>query len=380
MKLKSLIVTVAVLAALSVVAFFMRRPAASPSTDGRLGKSVLDSAQAEKATAFKLTDQGKTVALVRNADGTWRVTSYHDLPADFSKLARLVSELSEAKLTRLVSSRAEVISRLEFKDTTLAFLDGEKPLWAATLGKNADNGGRYVRFSDEPKAYLAPLNTWLDADPKNWADATLLDLKSDNIAKLEIPFTEGGPLVLLRAKKEDPWTAPTPEGKRVSADKVSATLSSLTTLRFTETNDLSDDKATAAKKHLRTFQLTTFEGTTYTVALGRQPEEKKLKLPTTDAGAAPDFTKNSPVAPDGSVKPVEPAKPATPEFETIPAGPVFAFITSSDKKAAVNALMQKRAFQVTEYVFTSLPQKADELFEPIPAPPAQPAPTGEKAP
>lgn len=53
-----------------------------------------------------------------------------------------------------------------------------------------------------------------------------------------------------------------------------------------------------------------------------------------------------------------------PEFETIPAGPVYAFVTHSDDSAPVNALMQKRAFQVYEYTFTGLPQTPDELFEP----------------
>ena len=54
-------------------------------------------------------------------------------------------------------------------------------------------------------------------------------------------------------------------------------------------------------------------------------------------------------------------KPLAPEFETIPAGPVYAFITHSDATAPVNALMQKRAFQISEYTFTSLPQKAEDV-------------------
>ena len=378
MKLKSLIVTIAILAALSVVAFFARRPAPAASADTRVGRPLLDTAQAEKATAFKLTDQGKTVALARNPDGSWRVSSFHDLPADFAKLTRLVGELSEAKLIRLVSSRADVISRLEFKDTTLTLLDGDKPLWSATLGKNADTGGRYVRFNDEQKAYLASLNTWLDADPKSWADTALPTLKADDIAKIEIPFADAAPLVLTRAQKEDTWTsATTPAGQRVSDSKLASVLSSLTTLRFSDTSNPSDEKAAAAQKHLRTLQLTTFTGTTCSIALGRQPEEKKLKLPVADASAIPDFTKNSPVAPDGSVKPIEPAKPAAPEFETIPAGPVFAFIASSDVKAVINELMKKRAYQLSDYVFTSLPQTPAELFEPTPVD-AKPAP--EKAP
>ena len=51
-----------------------------------------------------------------------------------------------------------------------------------------------------------------------------------------------------------------------------------------------------------------------------------------------------------------------------PAGPVYAFIASSDPAAPVNALMKKRAFQIYDWNFTSLPQKPDELFEPVPAP------------
>jgi hypothetical protein len=54
-------------------------------------------------------------------------------------------------------------------------------------------------------------------------------------------------------------------------------------------------------------------------------------------------------------------------METIPAGPVFAFITHSDASAPVNALMQKRAFEVGDFALTALPQSAADLFEPIPA-------------
>ena len=57
-----------------------------------------------------------------------------------------------------------------------------------------------------------------------------------------------------------------------------------------------------------------------------------------------------------------------------PPGPVFAFITSSDPAAPVNALMKKRAFEVYDWIFNGLPQKSDEFFEPVPAPAPAPAP------
>jgi hypothetical protein len=259
-------------------------------------------------------------------------------------------------------------------------------VFAVTLGKTSDGGGRYVKFDDEQKAYETKLNAYLDPEPKNWANAELLNLKAEDIAKIEIPFSEGAPVTLTRAKKEDPWTAePTPAGQKVKADKVTSVLGAVGNIRFSETTALDDANAAAAKANLRTFKLTTFDNKTVTVALGRKPEEKKLKPPsaTTDGKSGPaalgsvgDLGKKAEKKEDANHDhkdgKADEKKPLGPEFETIPAGPVFAFITHSDASAPVNVAMQKRAYQISEYTFTSLPQKSEELFEP--APPATPAP------
>jgi len=402
MRLKNLALTIAVLAALSAAVFFARRPAPPPSVDARLGQPLADRAAIEKAAKFRLSDQGKTVTLVRQPDGTWRVSNYFDLPADFSKLSTLIGNLTDAKLQRLVTSNPERLTRLEFKDTKIDLLDSaDKELWSVTLGKNAETGGgRYVRFGTEQKAFLSNLNAYLDAEPKNWADAQILNLKPEDVAKIEIPFADGGPITVSRAKKEDPWTADkTPSGQKVKADKISTLLGSVGSVRFSDTNDLTDANVTAAKASERVFKLTTFDGKTYTVSLGRKPEERKLKppAPTTDGKTGPaalgslaDLTKKdaaskpaeaTPTAgavTPSSPSPAEPTKPLAPEYETIPAGPVFAFIASSDATAPINALMQKRAFQIADYTFTGLPQKSDELFEPAPPPPAPAKPEPAK--
>lgn len=386
MKLKTLIVSVLVLAALSAGAFLLRRPAPPPTADARLNQSLVDAATVEKAAKLRISDAGKTIELARQTDGTWRVPSYHDMPADFSKLTGFVGNLTEAKLQRLVTSNPERLARLEFKDTKIELLDGsDKVIFTVTLGKNPETGsGRFVRFGDEPKAYQASLSAWLDTEARNWANAELLNVKPDDIAKIEIPFAEGGPIVVSRAKKDDAWSADqTPAGQKVKADKIASLLSSVGTVRFSDSTSLDDANATAAKANLRTFKVTTFDNKTVTVALGRKPEEKKLKLPTPAAdgksgpaalGSLTDLAKKEEAKPGEEKKD---DKPLAPEFETIPAGPVFAFVTHSDSAAPINALMQKRAFQIAEYTFTGLPQKSDELFEP--APPPAPPPTAPEA-
>lgn len=385
MKLKSIVRTIAILAALSAVAFFATRPTPAPVADTRIGQPLADRAIVEKATTLRLNDQGKTVTLVRQADATWKVSSYHDFPADFSKLATFIGSLTDAKLERLVTSSPARIALLEFKDTKIELLDStDKELWSVTLGKNPDTGsGRYVRYGAEAKAFLASLSAYLDTDSKNWANTELLALKVDDVAKIEIPFvaanaSEPTSLTVSRATKDAPWTAEkTPDGQKLKADKISAVLSSLSSIRFSETNDLTDANAVAAKATERLFKIETFDKKVLKIALGRKPEEKKLKPITPPAegqsalsslGTAADMLKK-----DADGKPADPAKPIAPEFETIPAGPVFVSIASSDASASVNALMQKRAFQISDYTFTSLPQKSDELFEPAPvAAPAKP--------
>jgi hypothetical protein len=372
MNLRLLSITVALLVALSAGVWWARRPTPPTSADPRVGQPVLAANLASQVARVKLSDQGKTVELARAADGSWTVPSYHDFPADFAKLGRLITDLTEAKIRRLVTARPERLARLEFKDTSVGLSDSAgQELWQATLGKNADGGGRYLRYGTETKGYLAGLSLWLDADPKNWADTMLLDLKADTIARLEMSFADGTTLAASRAKKEDPWApaAPTtePAGKRLKSDRLNALLTNFAGLRFTDTTAPDDEKALAARAHSRTLKLTTFEQKTYTLTLTRTPEEKKPKLASGASGA-----EGSSETTARADKPAAPAADATtakakePEFETIPAGPVFISIASSDPSARINGLMQKRAIQIGDWPYTGLPATAAELWEDVP--------------
>jgi hypothetical protein len=400
MKLKTLALAVAALAVLSVIAWFLQRPPAPAAADPRVGQPVLAATTLARTARIRLTDQGKTVLLVRQSDGPWIDSSYYDLPADFSKLSRFTDDLASAKVQRVVTRNPEVLARLSFKDTAVALLDaGGKELWRLTLGKGAESGGRFVQFADEPTGYLANLSVFLDADAKNWADSLLIVLKPEDVAAVEVGFAEGEPVVATRAKKEDAWiAAKAPAGQRIDEAKVTSLLSSLTSLRFQDTSDPNDPNVTDARQHSRTIKFTTFDHTTITIELRRKPEEKKpeARSQKSEVGDQGSMQAN----PESSLSAEASAKPATqnseptaatavsalatqnseprtqnsepaaaPAAQPSPAGPVYAFISSSDPAAPVNALMKKRAFQVYDWNYTSLPQKPDELFEAVPAPP-----------
>lgn len=331
--------------------------------------------------------------------GGWAVQEYHGFPADFTKLSRLISDLVGAKIERLVSQSPERLKGFNLGDARITLSDAAgKAVWSLDLGKNAEGGGRLVRYDAETKAYLSRLSVFLDTDAKNWADASLLSLKTEDIAEVELSFAEGAPVVATRAKKDDPFTAAnTPTGQQLSRAKIESLLSSIGTLRFSDTSDLAEPNAVAAKANARTVAVKTFDGGSYRVAIGRKPEQKIVKAPETGKvgstgptalGSVADLAK--PAAPSGATtssapatapaKPGESAGPAAvveKATETIPAGPVYAFVTASDAAATVNQLMAKRSFQVYESTLTTLPQTRADLFESAPsatAAPATPAP------
>lgn len=361
MKLRTLVLTVALLAALSVVAYLVNRPQAGPPADPRVGAALLDPDTVSRAASISISDQGKKVDLARAPDGSWRVPSYYDLPADFGKISHFIQDLNEAKVDRFVTSNPERLAHVGFADSMVTLADAAgKSSWSLTFGKPSESGnGRFIRFGSEPKAYFSGLHVWLDTDAKGWADARLVTVKPEDVARVEIPFDGGATVVAARAKKGAPWAAEAPEKRTLAADKVSSLLTSLTSLRFTDTLDAGDPAAAEAARHARLFKLTTFDGKILAVSLGRKPEEKRPKAPgpTPTPAAKPAADAAAPAAAKAE------DKPAAPEMETIPAGPVFASVASSDAGAPVNAMMKRRAFQVDEYLFTGLPQSAAELFE-----------------
>jgi len=357
MKIRTLVITVAVLVVLSVLAYLGNRPEAAPSSDPRVGKPLLDADTATKAARIVVSEKGKSVELDRGADGTWRVASYYGLPADFEKIAHLVQDLNEAKLDRFVTSSADRLAHMEFGDSSIALGDSSgKQIWSVSFGKAADSGnGKFVRFGTENASFFSSLHVWLDTDPKSWADTRLVTAKTDDVASVEIGFEGEAPVLASRATKNAAWMAQAPAGSGLSQEKISSVVSSLTALRFSDTVPVDDPSVAQAAGHTRSFKLTTFDGKTLSIAFSRKPEERKPKV-------APSPTPTPAVA-DAKTDAKTEAKPAEPEFDTIPAGAVFIRVTSSDAHAPVNEAMKQRAFQIDDFTFTSLPQKAGDLFK-----------------
>jgi hypothetical protein len=372
MKLRPLLLSIAVLVPVAGAVWWFQRPApATQNADARIGQRVADPSVLAGATKVRIKASGKTLELSRaDASATrWILAAASAaepvLPADSARLSRLAADLVSPKIERLVTSNPTRIATLGLDDSALTFLDaGGKSLLALDLGKNADGGGRFLRYGTEAKAYLARLNTFLDAEATSWRDTALVsELKPEDIASATITLPDTpAQVVVSRPDAKSPWTSPAaPAGHQVKASAVTSQLTNLTGLRYTAFAPVFDPAVVAARILTRDVTLTTFDGRTVKIALGRAPEPPKPAKPATPPA-------------EGATPPPEPT--ATPR-------PVYVEITDSKPDATLAAAAKTHAFEVGDWIHTALPAKAADLFEPVPTPPtpaATPAPATPAAP
>jgi hypothetical protein len=405
MKLKPLALVVGILGLSAGLVYWRNSTTDERPSDPREGKPVVAVDAIKDLRTLRLVAGDQSVTLVTDKDGQqWTVPDYYGMPVDFDKLVSLVESLRKASIKRLVTARSDRLERLEFKGDLIELRGAEsKPVATIHLGKNNESGGRFVKIGDEKKAYLADLDLWLDAVPKNWARSQLVDFKPDSIASVELRFADGSSMTAKHAADTGGWTAEgLPEGKEIKVSAIDSLLSQLSGLRFTDTTETTVADAVAAKAHSQSMVITLKDGTAYTLALGRRPAEKPApeKSATADTneqgaaatkGAITAVTPPVTVGADGkpvvvtlpppvpAVSPtsgVETAAAATPapEATPAPAGPVYAFISANREADPINALMAKRSFQVGEWVLNSLPANREALLQDKPAPsPAPPS-------
>lgn len=365
MNLKTLSISVLILAILSGLAAWLNRSTVASDPDPRVGHSLLADIAANDTDGLILNRDGETVELQRDEAQNWRVKSYHDLPADESKLRRLVQELADADIERVVTRNPERAARLELGESVVTFSNGGSSS-TITFGKNAQRGGRYLKLdeADDAPVYLTATTTFLDTTAKNWADTALTAFDASDIKQLEIDFSTSEQITVTRVDADSDWQVPAlAADKRLRSASVSSLLNQLSSLRFTETASPEAEDVVAAAAHQIAFKLTTFDDETITVAIGSKPEQTILKEESVDpVDTVADLSSTPDHAAANAERAVEDMT------ETIPAGPVYVSINGPASRAPLAEAQSKLAFQIADYIFTGLPTERAGLLEDAPPP------------
>jgi len=349
MKIKQLSIFVVVLAVLSAITWLIKRPSPPPGLDPRTGQALITRDILAAARSITLSKDNQEVTLTATEEGgNWLVSDYYDFPVDFEKLSGLAKNIRNAKIIRLVTRSPERMKRLALGKTAITIdTGGAIPAVNLNVGKTSDNGNRFIQFGDEDKAYLADLSLYLDANPKNWAQSRLIEFESSDVTRLEVGFPDSvESLIVARSDATATWEVESGQDNGgVKSSKVTSLINRFTNLRYTDTDNVDSEELMSALGHARRVSIELFDGTAYSIDIGRQP---------------------APPAPPPEESPSEdPAAEPPPRPKP---GPVYVFIESNRGDAQVNELMVRRSFKISEYTFTSLPADPQALLDPVPEP------------
>lgn len=356
MNIKHLYISTGVLLVLAAITFFIKNADSSAPEDPRVGTAILQMETLQGTASIALTTEDETFHFVKGDGSDWHLTEAYGLPVDLNKLGRLITSLTEARLERLVSSKKERIADLGFVGDSITFFDGSDTTMAhVELGRETENGKQLVRFAEEDKAFLANDQFNLDDNRISWLKKDLVTFERDDIRGASIKLANGDTLEAFRESTDEGWMSASslPEGKQLDQGALTRALNRFTNMKFTELEELDNEEVVAARAHAHHLEITLEGGNSYSFQIGQRPEVKVMKEVETEGENGETTTEMKE------------------EVET-PAGASYVSISSLNASDPINGYMEKTAFEVASYQFTSLPKTLEDLLSDIPEPEPEP--------
>jgi hypothetical protein len=258
-------IAAAVMAGLAGITSMLTRP--TPIDDfANVGKPFFadfkdpNLATSVQVVAYNEVTASARVFKVEKKDGTWRIPSHHNYPADgeerLAKTARTLIGVTRGAVASRVAADHErfgVIDPLGEGTDTLkgrgqrVTLMKESEIAVADLiiGKKLPEGDNryYVRHPDEKETYITELEVDISTKFGDWVEADLLKLDRDDLTQLQArstkvdgnsSFAEVVDATLSRAKFSDPWTLDglTEETEEVNKDDVTEMVNVLDNLKL----------------------------------------------------------------------------------------------------------------------------------------------------
>jgi hypothetical protein len=146
---------------------------------------------------------------VHRSGDQWSVLQLGDYPADISKVHKLLLALSDAKIVEEKTSDPAKYPILGVEDPTQPGAAGAEVTLSAKDGKHIlivgkpIGEGDFVRRAGEVKSYSVAPSISVEAEPRAWIDARLINVPAASIQSVELKPAAGPGYVLRRAKPSE---------------------------------------------------------------------------------------------------------------------------------------------------------------------------------
>jgi hypothetical protein len=334
-------------------------------------------------TAVRIVKAGDTPTLeAKRADNGWVITDRHNYPADESKLRKLITSLTEAKVLEEKTSNPESYKTLGVEDIGAAGaggvqleLDGLKQPIKLIVGKQAQGAqSQYVRRAGEPKSWLINKSIDTSSSADQWLRKDIIDVSADRIQSAEVTVGTGKPYSAAKKTRADAdfTVEGLPKGKTLSspsaADSFATALAGLTLSDVKPASEVTDPPSARAT-------IKTFDGLVTEAAGWKKDDKHFISLKTSyDASLAEKFKvatadseKKDAAAPADASKPADTTKkdPAPGTSEGAP--PAEDKAAEAPKPAARNVEEEstKANAQLNGWVYEIPAYKYDAIFKPL---------------
>lgn len=337
MKIGSLLITVIVLAILTIAGYMLRNSSLrSPVEDPRVGQPLLEREALAQLETIEISKDGDRVELQADEEGEWVVRTLYDLPVDFGKLSTFVQNIVDANIGRRITALPERLERLDLDRgrVRLTSVDGDF-LLDITYGKSLPGGGTAFLLDQENTAYQATASPFLDANSTNWAAKTLYEFEADDVAGIQFSLADES-WGVRREDKDKDFVSTTPSDERTpKQSEITSVISQFSNLRFTQVKERDEVEATeewkGAQNNARSLRFTLFSGESITVKMSRYepPPSEDEEEPTTSTAGQVTYLR----------------------------------ISSSRADHPINRFMDELNFEASSYTFDNIPTEISELAD-----------------
>ncbi len=233
MNQKTLVALLLFAALLATVYFMQKRP----EKGQRTGEKVrpLPAIKQDAIKQVSITSKGVTVELART--GTeWSLVKPVAYPADRYATDSMAEKLEKLEFGDLVTENKARLAEYEVDEKSgirVVARDGAKTLLDFTLGKTIDDF-TMLRPAGKDQVYQAvgALRFIFDREVKNWRRRTIIEVKQEEIRKLEVVVGDAK-TVVARADEKSPWKVEKVEGGAAIDQLDEATVSNLLSTFYT---------------------------------------------------------------------------------------------------------------------------------------------------
>jgi len=176
------------------------------------GMALLPSLAGELNSLSALTVRKGAAApvTVHKQGEQWTVAERADYPADVPKLKKLLLALSDAKIREEKTSNPDSYAVIGVEDPstpgaggTQIELTAQNGKHAVIVGKSAGEG-TFIRRAGEKTSYIVDPAISVEAEPRYWIDARLLDIPTDKIQSVESKPASGAAYSVHRVPASQP--------------------------------------------------------------------------------------------------------------------------------------------------------------------------------